>query len=129
VPSERGDGDPDGHERGDNGQGGDELDYRFSLANERTFLAWVRTSLALLAGGIALEEIATSFLGDDTRTALAAAAVALSLLLVTASWRRWGQVQSAMEEGRPLPHPWAIPLLATGVAVLAGVLGLALVFG
>ena len=61
MPSEPGD------------EGRDPLDYRFSLANERTFLAWVRTSLALLAGGIALEEIATSFLSDTARTALAVA--------------------------------------------------------
>ena len=30
---------------------GEEPDYRFTLANERTFLAWVRTALGLLAGG------------------------------------------------------------------------------
>lgn len=34
---------------------GEEPDARFSLANERTFLAWIRTSLALIAGGVALE--------------------------------------------------------------------------
>jgi putative membrane protein len=116
VPSEPGDA-PD-----------DELDYRFSLANERTFLAWVRTSLALLAGGIALEEIATSFLSDTTRTVLAVTAVALSLVLVVGSWLRWGQTQAAMESGQRLPHPWAVPVLATGVAVLAGALGVAIVF-
>ena len=106
-----------------------EPDYRFTLANERTFLAWIRTALALLAGGIALEEIATSFLDDDLRTGLAVATVALSLVLAAASWVRWGQVQAAMRAGRALPHPWAVPLLALAIATLAGVLGLALVFG
>ena len=28
-------------------------DYRFTLANERTFLAWIRTALALMAGAVA----------------------------------------------------------------------------
>ena len=31
---------------------GEEPDYRFTLANERTFLAWLRTALALIAGGV-----------------------------------------------------------------------------
>ncbi|WP_283215114.1 DUF202 domain-containing protein [Pseudofrankia sp. DC12] len=40
---------------------GTDPDYRFSLANERTFLAWIRTALALLAGGIAVVQIVPSF--------------------------------------------------------------------
>jgi putative membrane protein len=35
---------------------GTEPDYRFTLANERTFLAWIRTALALLAGGVLLHQ-------------------------------------------------------------------------
>jgi hypothetical protein len=31
-----------------------EPDYRFTFANERTFLAWIRTALALIAGGVAV---------------------------------------------------------------------------
>src|SRR5262249_51837567 len=33
---------------------GTQPDYRFSLANERTFLAWIRTGLALVGGGLAV---------------------------------------------------------------------------
>ena len=36
---------------------GEEPDYRFTLANERTFLAWIRTALALIAGGVALVQL------------------------------------------------------------------------
>jgi putative membrane protein len=111
---------------GDDGE--HELDYRFTLANERTFLAWARTSLALLAGGIALDELTGRFATRQVRTALATAAVVLSLLLAVSSFVRWRQVQSAMEEGRPLPHPWAIPLLATALAAVAGAAALAIVF-
>ncbi|MEU1021518.1 DUF202 domain-containing protein, partial [Streptomyces sp. NPDC005904] len=35
---------------------GDTPDYRFSLANERTFLAWLRTALALIGGGFAVDQ-------------------------------------------------------------------------
>ena len=33
-----------------------QVDYRFILANERTFLAWMRTALGLVAGGVALDQ-------------------------------------------------------------------------
>ncbi len=107
---------------------GVEPDYRLTLANERTFLAWIRTSLALLAGGIALNEIAGPFSTETTRTALAVAAVALSLVLAVSSFVRWRQVQRAMRRSEPLPHPWAVPLLATGMAVVAGIVAVVLVF-
>lgn len=105
-----------------------EPDYRFTLANERTFLAWVRTSLALLAGGIALNEISGPFSNEATRTALAVTAVALSLVLAASSFVRWRQVQRAMRRGDPLPHPWAVPLLATGLVAVAGVVALVIAF-
>jgi uncharacterized membrane protein YidH (DUF202 family) len=38
-----------------------EPDYRFTLANERTFLAWIRTALALIAGGIAVAQLVPAF--------------------------------------------------------------------
>ena len=36
---------------------GSDPDYRFTLANERTFLAWLRTGLALVAGAVALASL------------------------------------------------------------------------
>ncbi|MFO7280112.1 MAG: DUF202 domain-containing protein [Thermoanaerobacterales bacterium] len=107
---------------------GTEPDYRFTLANERTFLAWMRTSLALLAGGIALEEVAGEFSTAATRTALAVTAVAFSLVLAVSAFVRWRQVQRAMRRDEPLPHPWAVPLLATGIVAVAGVVALVLAF-
>jgi putative membrane protein len=107
---------------------GHEPDFRFTLANERTFLAWIRTALALLAGGIALNEIEGPFASDASRTALAALAVLLSLALAVSGYVRWRQVQQAMRHRRPLPHPWAVPLLATGIAGVAGLVALVLVF-
>ena len=39
---------------------GHEPDYRFTLANERTFLAWIRTSLGLMAVGLAVAQLPRS---------------------------------------------------------------------
>jgi putative membrane protein len=104
-----------------------EPDYRFTLANERTFLAWVRTSLALLAGGIALNVSSRPFSSERTRTVVAVTAVGLSLVLAVSSFVRWRQVQRAMRRSEPLPHPWAVPLLATGIVAVAGGVALAIV--
>jgi putative membrane protein len=112
----------------DDESGEHEPDYRFTLANERTFLAWIRTSLALLAGGIGLHALSSS-LTEAARTVLAVAAVALSLALTVSSYLRWRRVQEAMRRGVPLPHPWAVPLLATGVAVVAGAVAVLVVTG
>jgi len=101
-------------------EGGHEPDYRLTLANERTFLAWIRTSLALLAGGIALNEIPHRLSTESSRGGLAIAAVILSLVLAVSSYLRWRQVQQAMRRDEPLPHPWAVPLLATGLVGVAG---------
>ena len=86
----------------------------------------IRTSLALLAGGIGLNALRES-LTETTRTVLAVAAVALSLALTVSSYVRWRRVQEAMRHGVSLPHPWAVPLLATGVAIMAGAVAIILV--
>ncbi len=44
------------------------LDYRFPLANERTFLAWMRTCLALMAAAAAVIQFARTWgLGSFAR--------------------------------------------------------------
>jgi putative membrane protein len=97
-----------------------EPDYRFTLANERTFLAWMRTSMALLAGGLAARELVSPFDVRGARTALAVGAVTLSFALAIGSLVRWQRVQRAMRRGEALPHPLAAPVLAIGVATVAG---------
>jgi putative membrane protein len=106
-----------------------EPDYRFTLANERTFLSWMRTSLALLAGGIALRELVEPFEISGARTALAVSSVALSLVLAVAAYLRWARVQAAMRRGEPLPRPLAVPVLALGIAVAGAAAGLLVLLG
>lgn len=81
---------------------GEEPDARFSLANERTFLAWVRTALALLAGGVALEALGTSFPGV-ARQVVSVLLIALALGASVTGWYRWARTERAMRRADPLP--------------------------
>ncbi|MGY1602614.1 YidH family protein [Geodermatophilus sp. SYSU D00815] len=99
---------------------GEEPDPRFSLANERTFLAWIRTSLALAAAGVALEGLELP-IAPGLRLACALVLVGLGILAPVQAWTGWTATERAMREGRPLPSPRLSPLIAAGTLV-AGVL-------
>lgn len=101
--------------------GGTEPDPRFTLANERTFLAWIRTSLALLAGGVAVEAFMTGLFPSGLRKAIAVLLLVLALMIAGGAFFRWLNVERAMRRKKPLPLPWIAPLLAAGGAVVAGV--------
>ena len=101
---------------------GEDPDYRFTLANERTFLAWIRTALALAAGGLAAVAILEDFTGGE---ALGLVLLVLAFLTAATAYRRWALNERAIRLDQPLP-PSRLPLyMAIGVAVvalLAGVL-------
>ena len=101
--------------------GGTEPDPRFTLANERTFLAWIRTSLALLAGGIAVEAFTTDVFPEPIRRGLSVLLLLLGMLLSAGSAVRWLRVEASLRSNRPLPLPLIGPLLAAGCAVAAAV--------
>ncbi|MFD2415651.1 YidH family protein [Amycolatopsis pigmentata] len=98
---------------------GEEPDYRFTLANERTFLAWLRTALALVAGAVALSQLVPPFAVPYLRTALAVLLAVAGTVLAALSYRRWATVQRAMRQGRPLPMDW-LPAIVGAVAAVAG---------
>ena len=99
---------------------GGEPDPRFSLANERTFLAWIRTSLALLVAGVALEGLALP-LQPQLRLAASLLLVLLGLLAPAQAWSGWARDERAMRLGEPLRSPVLAAPLTAGTA-LAGVL-------
>lgn len=109
---------------------GEEPDYRFSLANERTFLAWIRTALALLAGGVALLQLAPAVGSRVERLLPAVGLMGLGTVLAAMSHRRWRRNERAMRLKRALPGTAQIPLLAYGtVAAAVIVLVVAAFFG
>lgn len=104
---------------------GTEPDPRFTLANERTLLAWIRTSLALTAGGVALEALG---LGLQPQFRLAAAVLLTGTGIITGiqAWSGWVNTERALRLNTPLPSPrLALPaglaVLAVGVLVLLGI--------
>lgn len=105
---------------------GEEPDPRFTFANERTFLAWNRTALALVAAGSA----AGAFLDSGVaRLIVALPLIALGALLSVTSYRRWGQVERAIRMGDPIPYSRMPQLVGISVAVLAVVAGLLAALG
>ena len=104
---------------------GKEPDPRFSLANERTFLAWIRTSLALLAVGIAIEALALQ-IHPVLRFLAAVMFVGLAVLATIHAWVSWQRTERAMREGRALPGPSTGGIIAAGMvlAVLLIVVGM-----
>ncbi len=102
-----------------------EPDYRFTLANERTFLAWIRTSLALIAGGVALVQLVPRFGVHGVRHLLARLLVAGGAALAVAAVRRWRHVQEIMRRGAALP-PSRLPAVLVAAMVLVAALLLVL---
>lgn len=98
-----------------------EPDYRYSLANERTFLAWIRTGLGLIAGGVAVEQFATLSQGWIEKV-VGVIGVLLGGILAGWALQHWRRVQRAIERDEPLPPQPAAPLISVGIVVIAALL-------
>jgi putative membrane protein len=98
---------------------GSEPDPRFTFANERTFLAWIRTGLGFLAAGVAIAAVAqwTDELGLGVRLA-SAVLVICGLACGIGAFSRWMGNERAMRLNEPLPSS---PLLLVLTAIVAGV--------
>ena len=103
---------------------GADLDYRFTLANERTFLAWIRTALALMAAGVAVIRFVPGL--TLMRHALGFLLIGLGGFLSWVAYRDWRRNEQAMRLGRRLPQSF-VPRLVAWSLVLAALVALTLV--
>jgi len=103
-------------------QVGETPDYRFSLANERTFLAWIRTALALLAGGLVVAQLLPPFAIPYLREAVAVGLMVLGGAGALRAVDRWVRSEMAIRLGRDLPPTRFPAILAVAVAIGSAVL-------
>ena len=108
----------------DHADGTEEPDYR--LINERTFLAWQRTALGLLAAAVALVQLVPELTIPGARRSLAVGLAVLAILTSGMGLLRWRQADHAMRRGDPLPRQPSPIYLAVGPS-LVGVIALGLV--
>ncbi|MCX4630742.1 MULTISPECIES: DUF202 domain-containing protein [unclassified Streptomyces] len=97
---------------------GETPDYRFSLANERTFLAWIRTALALVGGGFAVDQ----FLPDlrwGVRVGMSLALLAVGAACALRAVNHWVRCERAMRRGEDLPLSRFPVVLSLGVGLVA----------
>lgn len=99
---------------------GNEPDPRFSLANERTFLSWIRTSLGFLAAGAGVAAISqvVGNLGIELKL-VSLLLLVCGLVCATGAFFRWVRHERAMRTGRPLPSSPMMPFLTGALAVVA----------
>lgn len=105
-----------------------EPDYRFTLANERTFLAWLRTALGLLAAAVAVAQLVPELVIPGARHVVGGILALLAIFTAAGGMHRWEQVNKAMRLGRPLPRQ-RTPLWLGAGFILVAVLGLGLIVG
>lgn len=98
---------------------GTDPDPRFSLANERTFLAWIRTALGAVAAALTLEAIAGQTNSGSTHRPTIVALLVFAVLLTAVALARWFRIEIAMRTGRPLPLPGIVLLMAVFAVVCA----------
>jgi putative membrane protein len=104
---------------------GTEPDPRFTFANERTFLAWSRTALALVVAGLGIVQLLPPFPGVPVgRHLLGVPLIVLGAVLAVVAYAEWMKNQRALRRGEPLPRsvmPWILAATIAGMAVISAI--------
>jgi putative membrane protein len=100
---------------------GEAPDYRFSLANERTFLAWIRTALGFLAAGVGLDQLAPDFATPLIRELLALLLCLFAGVLAIYGYLRWLNNEKAMRLKVDLPYTHGLLMISVALLAVAAV--------
>lgn len=107
---------------------GADPDPRFSLANERTFLSWIRTSLAFVAGGVALEAINLP-VQHSARITATVVFLLLALIVPVYAWIQWSLNEKALRQNKPLKAPTLGAFVAVLLFVAVAAIAIGLILG
>jgi putative membrane protein len=111
------------------GDDGTEPDPRFTFANERTFLAWSRTALALVVAGLGIVQLLPPFPGVPWgRHVLGVPLIVFGAVVAVTAYREWTRSQWAMRHEQPLPRsvmPTIMAVVIFTMAVVSAVVVLA----
>ncbi|EHN68752.1 YidH family protein [Aliivibrio fischeri] len=103
-------------------------DYRFSLANERTFLAWIRTAMALIAGAVGIDQLAPDLAPPLLRIGIAGFLSLCAALLAIYAYQRWTSNEKAMRTGLELTYSRSLKVISFIVALFAFFLVVLVIF-
>lgn len=98
---------------------GESPDYRFSLANERTYLAWIRTALGFLAAGVGLDQLAPDFATPVIRELLALLLCLFAGGPAIYGYLRWLRNEKAMRLKEDLPYTRALLVISMILTIVA----------
>lgn len=104
---------------------GTDPDVRFSYANERTFLAWNRTALAMITAGLAITQLLPPFDVPGGRRMIGLPLIAIGTLVSVASFFQWQRNERAMRLGQSLPRS-ILPVLVAAAVAISSVVALVL---
>lgn len=101
-------------------------DVRFSFANERTFLAWIRTALGLVTAGLAVTQLLPPFDFPGGRRLIGLPLIGLGIAIALLCFHNWRANEHSMLNDEPLPKS-PLPWIAATVVSIVAVLGFLLV--